>query len=259
MESKQTETKNNNITYQPFQPNTQTNYYTPYQDLYTPTSQKNEINSYEPFIKDEETPEFKTTFKDKKPIKNCIGLFFAVYILFFSWPIINILLKESSEINRISTGIDFMAFFVSIFYLAGLTLMIAGVKSLLLKEKKLKECFIFIGIGVGVFLFIMIFDYVFPIYEAIVIDNNKNITFLKNKIFVPLGSKKKLKNEEIKSVNIVTKRNMVKNEKYYGFSVIVTNTNDEKFTGFTSWYEEDNKKNIYAFLKLYLGEKVNSY
>ncbi len=98
--------------------------------------------------------------------------------------------------------------------------MVLGVISLLLKELKLKDCFIFIGIGVGVFFFIMIFDYVFPIYEAIVIDNNKNITFLKKKIFVPLGSKKKLKIEEIKSVNIVTKRNLMKNE-YYAFNVIV--------------------------------------
>ncbi len=43
MESKQSETKGENILnqpYQPFQPNTQTNYYTPYQDLYTPNISK---------------------------------------------------------------------------------------------------------------------------------------------------------------------------------------------------------------------------
>ena len=135
--------------------------------------------------------------------------------------------------------------------------MIVGVKSLLLKEKKLKDCFIFIGTGVGIFLFIMIFDYVFPIYEAIVIDNNKNIAFLKNKIFVPLGSKKKLKNEEIKSVNMVTDKNMM-NTGNDVFNVTVTKTNDEKFTGLSYWDEKDNRKNIYDFLKLYLGEKVTN-
>ncbi len=45
MQSKQSETKDKNIPYQPFQSNTQTNYNTPYEDLYTPTSQNNEINS----------------------------------------------------------------------------------------------------------------------------------------------------------------------------------------------------------------------
>ena len=91
------------------------------------------------------------------------------------------------------------------------------------------------------------------------IDNNKNMTFLKNKIFVPLGSKKKVKNEEIKSVNIITKKNMSKNG-YHGFSVIVTKTNDEKFTGLTYWDEKDYRKNIYDLLRLYYRKKVtNSY
>ena len=72
MESKQSDTKDKKITNQPFQQNTQTNYNTPYQDLDTPTSQNSEIKSYEPFITEEETPEFKTTIEDKKPIRNCI-------------------------------------------------------------------------------------------------------------------------------------------------------------------------------------------
>ena len=75
--------------------------------------------------------------------------------------------------------------------------MVLGVMVLLLKEKKLKDFFLIIGIEVGMFLFVMIFDYVFPIYEVIVIDNNnKNITFLKNKIFVLPGSKKNLKSRK---------------------------------------------------------------
>ena len=133
--------------------------------------------------------------------------------------------------------------------------MVVGLIGFLLKEKKLKESFLFIGIGVWVFLFIMIFDYVFPIYEAIVINNNnKNISFLKHKIFVPLGSKKKFKNKEIKRLNILTTINLMK------FSVIVKRTNDEKFTDFIYWNEKDDRKDKCDFLRLYLWEKViNSY
>ena len=256
MQSKQSETKNNNIlkqTSQPFQPNTQNYNYTPFQDLYTPTAQNIEINSKEPFIKEEESPE-------NNPLKDFIfyGTLFAVYILFFSWSIINMHLKESSETDRITTGIDFIFFLIGIFYLVGLTFMVVGVMSLLLKGKKLKECLSFFGFGVVIFLFIMIFDYVFPICEAIVIDNNnKNITFLKYKIFVPLGRKKKLKIENIQNVSIVTDRSMVKNNKYYGFKVNVRTTNNEVFTGYTYWDENDNRKEIYDFLRRYLGEKVN--
>ena len=50
---------------------------------------------------------------------------------------------------------------------------------------------------------------------------------------------------------------MVKNNKYYGFKVNVRTTNNEVFTGYTYWDENDNRKEIYDFLRRYLGEKVN--
>ncbi len=50
---------------------------------------------------------------------------------------------------------------------------------------------------------------------------------------------------------------MVKNENIYGFNVNVITTNNEKFTGYTYWDENDNRKKIYDFLRRYLGEKVN--
>ncbi len=68
-----------------------------------------------------------------------------------------------------------------------------------------------------------------------------------------------LKNKEIKNVNIVTDRKRTQNG-YYGFNVTVTKINDEKFIGLSYWDEKDNRKNMYDFLRLYLGEKVtNSY
>ena len=74
-------------------------------------------------------------------------------------------------------------------------------------------------------------------------------------MLVPLSSKIMLKNEEIKSVNVVA----AVNHGYYGFNVTVTRTNDKKFTGLSHWDKKD-RKNMYEFLRLYLGEKVtNSY
>ena len=119
MKSKKSETKNKNILDQPFQSNTQTNYYTSFEDLNTPTSQNIEINSNEPFIKEEESPELKTTFKENNLKEKYIFIvaIYVVDILFFSWTIINIHLKESSETDRISTGINFFVFSLIIFYL----------------------------------------------------------------------------------------------------------------------------------------------
>ena len=151
MKSKKSETKDENILDQPFQSNTQTNYYTSFEDLNTPTSQNIEINSNEPLIKDEESPELKTTFKENNLKEKYIFIvaIYVVDILFFSWTIINIHLKESSETDRISTGINFNVIILIIPYLIGLALMVAGVIKFLLKEKKLIECFSLILFGLN--------------------------------------------------------------------------------------------------------------
>ena len=136
--------------------------------------------------------------------------------------------------------------------------MVAGVIYFLLKEKKLIGCLFLFLFGLVFFLLTFILDYHFPFCGAIVIDNNnKNIIFIKYKKLVPLSSKKMLKNEEIKSINIVTNRKMIQFG-YYGFNVTVTRTNDEKFTGLSHWDEKD-RKNMYEFLRLYLGKVTNSY
>ena len=240
MQSKQSETENN---------------YTPYEDLYSLTPQNKDINSNEP-PKDEESPESKKTLETKKPKRNCVGIYLVVFILFLSWPIINQFKKESSENDRFSTGIDFSAIIIIIFYLAGLTFLVTGIKLLILKEEKKKKCYILIGTGIVWFLFVMLFDFLIPVYDAIVVDNKNNFIFLNNKIFVPIDRKKTVKLEEIESVELVIDKNEHKFGNY-AIKVKVIKTNNKKFTGATFWDEKNTKNKLYEFLSNYLGGKVH--